>query len=322
MTSAATLQKRGEEEATDEAKGCPLCGSHAREPHPVFPRAEPWGVAVCIGCGAYYTDPRPTDDSWAEYYPDDYSPHRLRTGRGAAPPWWRRTAASLAAREGGVRWLDGVELAWTERVARWALGPRLTPPFGAGHLLDVGCGADRYLTRMRSIGWTVCGVDRSASAAEKMRRTYGVEVAVSAVPGPNVPEGPFDLITMWQVLEHLADPRGALEAARRRLAEGGRIVITVPNAGGWAAGRFRERWVGWDLPRHVVHFTHETLAVLLRSSGLAPVRMATLSHSSWVRRSAGAWSWRRLRPAASASSRAAAWRGAGDSLLAVARAAN
>lgn len=303
--------------------GCPLCGSCNSSPHPVFGAtdASSWRVVACSECSLFYTHPRPDDGAWDEHYPEDYSPHQLRRGDGATLPWWRRSAARLATRQSGVRWVDGVELRWLENFGRWALGRRLTPPFGAGRLLDVGCGADRYLARMRSIGWTVQGVDRSAAAAERMRRTYGLDVAVSAVPGPGVPRGPFDLITMWQVLEHLADPVGAMKTVRRRLAEGGRVVVAVPNAGGWAARRFQSRWVGWDLPRHLVHFTHETLVRLLRSSGLEVVRIETPSHSAWVRRSADDGSWRRRRLPASASSRAAAWRGEGDSLLAVARAA-
>lgn len=301
--------------------GCPVCGTLDHDPHEAFGQSDVrgWRVVTCVDCGLNYTFPRPADGEWGEHYPRDYVPHHARPAQGREVLGWKRAITGLVLRGRAVSYVDGTSAGWIRAAGGMVLGPRLYPVFGMGRLLDVGCGADRYLSRMRALGWRVEGVDRSPLAAEEARDAYGVDVAVSEVPGPNIPRGPFDLVTMWQALEHLEAPREALEAMRDCLAPGGRLVVSVPNAASWSARRFGTEWIGWDVPRHIVHFTPDTLARILESAGFDVVRMETIGHTAWVRRSGCASGIFRRRIVASLASRLAVWRNAGDSLVAVAK---
>jgi SAM-dependent methyltransferase len=92
------------------------------------------------------------------------------------------------------------------------------------------------------------------------------------------PEGSFDLITMFHVLEHLKDPAGYLAAARRLLAAGGKLVVQTPNLDCWQYRLFGARWSGLDAPRHLYDFRLEDLRSLLENNGF---RICRVKHFSW-----------------------------------------
>ena len=100
--------------------------------------------------------------------------------------------------------------------------------------LDLGCGTGFLLERLAREGWSGVGVDlspKSVSLARSRLDAAGagarVRVTVGSVYEP--PEGPFDLVTATDVLEHLEDPGSCLAAAADRLAPGGLVVVSTPN---------------------------------------------------------------------------------------------
>jgi SAM-dependent methyltransferase len=109
---------------------------------------------------------------------------------------------------------------------------RFAPP--GRRVLDVGCGTGFLLERLAGRGWSGVGIDLSpesvAIARERLRRLGGedrLSVAVGSAYEP--PEGPFDVIALTDVLEHLEEPRRCLAALRERLAPGGLVVVGTPN---------------------------------------------------------------------------------------------
>lgn len=109
---------------------------------------------------------------------------------------------------------------------------RHAPP--GGRALDVGCGTGFLLERLAERGWSGVGVDLSPESVDHARRrleAIGAADRLSAQVGSayEPPEGPFDLIALTDVLEHLEDPRACLRALRARLAPGGLLVISTPN---------------------------------------------------------------------------------------------
>jgi len=142
----------------------------------------------------------------------------------------------------------------------------------AGRALDVGCGTGFLLERLAERGFSGIGVDLSpesvAHAQRRLAETRGGE-RLSAVVGSayEPPEGPFDLICLTDVLEHLEEPRACMRALRDRLAPGGLVVVSTPNrrslpgARRWLAERGLpgirlnlapvDRWQTWvDLESH------------------------------------------------------------------------
>lgn len=114
------------------------------------------------------------------------------------------------------------------------LAPRTTSDGGAPRVLDVGCGTGFLLEQLAGRGFTGVGVDlspESIAIARQRLADLGAADRLRAETGSayEPPDGPFELITLTDVLEHLEDPRACLRALHDRLAPGGLLVISTPN---------------------------------------------------------------------------------------------
>jgi SAM-dependent methyltransferase len=120
----------------------------------------------------------------------------------------------------------------------------------AGRFLDIGCGTGFLVEQLGARGWQGIGVDlspRSVEIANERLEAAGLAGRIRAEVGSayEPPEGPFALITLTDVLEHLEDPRGCLRALRARLAPDGLIVVSTPNRRSLPGAR---RWLAERVP--------------------------------------------------------------------------
>jgi hypothetical protein len=141
---------------------------------------------------------------------------------------------------------------------------------------------------MKQLGWEVTGFDLS-DQTDRSVQAAGIEVFTGSLEDLPVRCSGYDAISMWHVLEHLHDPVAGLRLARGRLAPGGRQYVEVPNSGSAAASVLGVHWHQWDLPRHLSHFTPESLARLFRLAGLRlcrsiPIRKTAVPQAlrSWT----------------------------------------
>lgn len=229
-----------------------------------------WGhvftYGECAECGSMQIERIP--DNLADYYPADY--YSL-----AIPPV-RRTRAS-ALRKAWTRWLVSSQSGWAERIARSLY--RKSPFFvwariaGCGldaEILDVGCGSGGLLRRMQRYGFSdLTGVDPYAAAEV---HTPGLQILRGDL---SAAQGRYDLIMFHHVLEHLADPSGALAKARGLLTEAGRILVRIPVAGSRACREYGEHWFNLDAPRHLMIPSVPGLTALARRAGL------TIAHTEF-----------------------------------------
>ncbi len=133
-------------------------------------------------------------------------------------------------------------------------------------LLDIGCGEGFFLSMAARAGYTVKGVDLSSDAAEYARETFGVDVEAKPLEELQFPENCFDVVTLWQVLEHVPYPLGLLKEVHRILRPEGLLVVSTPNFDGAPARVMGTRW--WDITRlHINHFTCTTLTAILQKAG-------------------------------------------------------
>jgi SAM-dependent methyltransferase len=135
-------------------------------------------------------------------------------------------------------------------------------------LLDVGCGTGEFLAAMKAEGWEVEGLERDERAAAWAREHCHLQVASGSVEQLATLDQQFDVITMWHVLEHLYSPGRALEILADHLRQDGWLLIAVPNISGIDARVYGANWVALDAPRHLNHFSLETLARLGSKHGL------------------------------------------------------
>lgn len=141
-----------------------------------------------------------------------------------------------------------------------------------GFLLDVGCGRGFFLKSAADAGFCVRGIDISGAAVAYARSTFGLSVNGDAIETLVAAGDRFDVITLWHVLEHFADPFAVLRQIRELLAEDGVCVIEVPNERSLKFRWARVKWEGGNHPRyHRTFFTSQTLGRALRASGFERV---------------------------------------------------
>jgi len=187
---------------------------------------------------------------------------------------------ALAARSPGL--LARFRRAWyTARKERWIRGLRFKS------VLDVGCGTGEFLIKLRRRGVDVHGLEPSRFAAG-YATSLGLDVFQGGVAAYR-PEQKFDLITLWNVIEHLQDPAGDLARLRDLLAPDGTIVILTPNIGSRQANAFGPDWAGLEVPKHLQLFDASSLRSLAAKTWLSQVdvRAARIDHvyiglASWV----------------------------------------
>lgn len=240
--------------APSPGRPCPLCG--ARAAHEMNGASMATGIPTphpvrCGSCGLVFVDPLPGAAlSPASYGADYYQPWQGREERPRRALWKRR-----------LRQLE-------------TRSPR-------GTLLDVGCGDGAFLKVARDAGWSVEGIEFSPEGARRAALRLGRPVALGDLWRERGLRGPFDVITLWHVLEHLADPSAMLRAVRERLRSGGLVVVAVPNLDNvpmqWAyrLARFRKLplyEVSMREP-HLSHFSARTLGLALTRQGFGDIEI-------------------------------------------------
>lgn len=203
------------------------------------------GVAICTACGTGATEGEfPSDANL--YEEGTYAPERARGADLAGPI---------------LRAFDRRRLA--------LIGGR----FGArSRLVDAGAGRGRFVAAAAAAGYDATGVEPTERGCLGARDMYGVELIQSDIDTASVEQGSCDVITLWHVLEHVADPAGTVDVLADWLRPGGGLLIGVPNFESLQAHICRTGWYHLDLPRHRTHFTEAGLHTLLAQRGLVVVQ--------------------------------------------------
>jgi 2-polyprenyl-3-methyl-5-hydroxy-6-metoxy-1,4-benzoquinol methylase len=135
-----------------------------------------------------------------------------------------------------------------------------------GNLLDVGAGTGAFAHIMQSSGWKVIGLEPDAIARQNALSKYNLSLE-SPDQLYQLKADQFDAITMWHVLEHVHDLHGYLENFHRILKQSGRLVIAVPNYTSHDATLYKEFWAAYDVPRHLYHFSPQSMQGLAEAKG-------------------------------------------------------
>lgn len=142
-------------------------------------------------------------------------------------------------------------------------------PANGRSLLDIGAYIGVFVEVAAAAGWQAYGVEPSAwAAAEAQRR--GLNVMAGTQDTPQLRGCRFDLVTMWDVIEHVADPSTELTKTRQLLKLGGWLAIHTMDVDSLAARLMGPRWP-WLMDMHLYYFSQQTLAQLLRKTGFEVV---------------------------------------------------
>ncbi|MGD9696616.1 MAG: class I SAM-dependent methyltransferase [Thermoleophilia bacterium] len=278
-----------------------------------------FSVVVCDGCGLARVDPWP--DEPLAWYPQGYQQHTAQTVTGrVVETVIRRTAT--AALSAPIRRLVTALVPDADNGGALSRGATL---------LDVGAGNGTAVRALRAAGVDAHGLEPERRAVEAAHAAGTRTVLVGTLDDNPLAGRRWDVVRMYQTLEHMPDPLDALRRARALLSPAGRLVVGVPNFGSFGRRLFRASWDGLELPRHLYHFTGRSLTAVLERAGFAVTGLHTVALFGLLPASVDAATaggerqrgWGRslpLRAAAYPVELLAALAGGGDGLVVVARA--
>lgn len=235
---------------------CRLCGSEDASIATSGIRDWEYGVPGefsyqrCARCAQVQLHPFPSLSDLEEAYPDSYIGH----------------VASAGSRGLLYKVLYEVKEYFHGRQLQQVVTP------GAS-ALDVGCGNGEFLERLRTLGaGRIDGIDFSPRAAE-LARARGVDMFVGVFEDFVAPPASYDIVVMYNYLEHTLHPDVEAAKARTLLKPGGHLIGELPNFGSLDRRLFGRFWGGNHVPRHTFQFDAGSLTRTLRAAGFADVRL-------------------------------------------------
>lgn len=219
---------------------CRLCGSQNCGD---LTEESKWTVRECHSCGFVFVVPLPDEEYLRAHYQQYLPADEEKIFQ------WRNLMEEVSYRS-----LEAIE-------------KDLRVPSN-GRLLDVGCGYGFFLGKARERGWSVHGVEPCVHARDYAMRN-GIQVDLGGLLEQKYPDGSFDVVTMFYVLEHVREPLSYLKEAYRILKPGGLLLVRVPHTTPIVKllKVFRIKNRLYDTPSHLSDFSPKTLSLALRKAG-------------------------------------------------------
>ena len=194
-------------------------------------------LVACARCGLQYVSPRLRADAVLEGYTGGSDELFVSQARGREITFGKG--------------LDLIQRAWKRR---------------PGRLLDVGTGGGSFPFIASKRGWQAEGCEPNRWLCDWALENYNLPIRPGTVFEQSYPPGSFDVVTLWDVLEHTPDPKREVRETHRLLRENGLLVINYPDIGSWIARLMGRSWV-FLLDVHLYYFTRGTIRKLLEDAG-------------------------------------------------------
>ena len=137
-----------------------------------------------------------------------------------------------------------------------------------GKILDIGAANGSFLSVAKKRGWQVAGVEPNAWLCQWAKKHYDVDIKPTTIFEQKYPNNSFDVVTLWDVLEHVPDPTLVLKECNRILKKDGILIINYPDIGSWIAKLLQRKWV-FLLSVHLYYFTPATIRNILNKTGFS-----------------------------------------------------
>jgi len=217
---------------------CPLCNAQPLNTAPIQPDP-PFGLKQCPRCNTILLSPRPPIDAMKTYYDEFYEGDAQRDPR-------QENRAQRHIR----------------RLMRYATKP--------GRLLDIGAGDGYLLNAARTVGWQVEGLELSEPRVKHAKEWFDLALRSEDLRAAPFEKESFDAIGMFQLIEHVHDPKALLTRVNDLLRPGGIVMLSTPNV--LAYGRKNRDVNSWRIPRHLFFFTPRTLVNAVEGAGFTVLR--------------------------------------------------
>jgi len=265
-----------------ESVGCDLCGRDDTrllcKNHDRIHNADGnFNIVKCNHCGLMYVNPRPVQESILRYYPNNYAPYQQTSNRGQinGHNFIKSSLKRIYHLVSLSRLLNCIEVKNTVLPSIYRVNRET-------RLLDIGCATGEFLRKYHEkFGCKVYGVEIDKDAANYARDHNGIDVYNGDFLANNFPNSFFNCITMWWFLEHTYSPSEVLKEVQRILKKNGIAVIGIPNGASLGRYFFRDKWYGYDTPRHLYIFSPRTIRQLLQKAGGLKFINIKHDYSTW-----------------------------------------
>lgn len=221
-----------------ERRGCPFCGEYSA---PLFLRPDNLPVSQCSKCRCFYVSLRVADEVLRKFYEGYWTETCPRPLTDEMARYLVSSARNRACSDMCIRKLTA-----------------LLGPLEGARVLDLGCGFGEKATMMKALGASVTGLDISADAVKFMTGQLGIEAYGSTVEEWDSNDGFFDIVTMFEFIEHTLDPLRALKAAVNKMRTGGLLLVVTPNGTAGDRGTFprHDEWIGFRVDLEHMQYLH------------------------------------------------------------------
>lgn len=234
---------------------CPVCGSvnlkNVLSAKDYTVSGETFAIAECNSCLLRFTQDVPDEASINPYYKSENYISHTNTSQGLI----NRLYQSVRKRTMRQKRKLIIKIAGLEK----------------GHLLDVGSGTGAFTNEMKQHGWDVTGLEPDTDARTVAKQLYNLELK-DINQFYHLPAGSFDAITLWHVMEHVHDLAAYVQRLKVLLKEDGKLFIAVPNYTSKDAAIYNEYWAGYDVPRHLYHFSPDSMKILMEKNEMKLVQ--------------------------------------------------
>jgi 2-polyprenyl-3-methyl-5-hydroxy-6-metoxy-1,4-benzoquinol methylase len=142
-----------------------------------------------------------------------------------------------------------------------------------GRILDIGCGAGFFLNYARNAGWQTYGVELTIENARYASEHLGLNVKNVSIEDSKFPDNFFDVVTMWDVIEHLNNPRETIAHLFNIIKDNGLLCVETPNTESIYRALLGKYWIAFADSTHIRFFNKTNLKVLLEKSGFKVVKI-------------------------------------------------
>lgn len=233
----------------ESLKECPVCKNSSFSDfltcEDYVATNERFKLIKCSSCDFVFTSPRPESDKCSKYYESSKYISHQDEDNSLIIKLYR------LVRNRNMKWkINTIEKYHTNK----------------GQLLDYGCGLGDFLNYSKQQGWNSVGLDISENARKTVKERYNIDV----FPNSDIfklDEKSKEVISLWHVLEHVYNLDETLNEFKRILKDNGTLFIALPNRQSWDGNHYKNYWDGYDVPRHIYHFTPKDLEVLMKRIG-------------------------------------------------------
>jgi 2-polyprenyl-3-methyl-5-hydroxy-6-metoxy-1,4-benzoquinol methylase len=140
-----------------------------------------------------------------------------------------------------------------------------------GKILDIGTAGGAFLKVAKDSGWDAYGIEPNKWLCNWCNENYGIKIQNGTLESTNYKPKTFDVITLWDVLEHVPDPTDTLKRCKELLKDDGIIVVNYPDIGSLPAKLMGSKWV-FLLSVHLWYFTPKTMKKMFIKNGFEPIK--------------------------------------------------